>query len=524
MSDQSSPYDSQFFESFPTPERHVQRLATLATLFGLTPPNLSEAKILEIGCGTGMHVIAQAYDLPNAEFLAIDHSREQIHHAKQMALQAGCPSVKFLHGDISERLHVKGTFDYILCHGLYSWTTPHIQKAILGFMKEVLSPHGICALSYNCLPGWSVRSGIHAALLHFDAPDFSDEKRILRARSLLKHQQDTLVDASELHECRLKEEVERCLKRSDAFILHELLNPHSHGLYLKDVIEQAAGFKLSYIGDTRPQRMHRPSLREDVQPVPEELRGNFASPSHYEVYYDNLYPQALRYSVFSREDCTPEALPVRETLLDMYLTSPLVPLTDPVPVHDDSTVEFGTPYQDTVDVQNRLLKAALTILHRSWPEAIRGSELFELSRQMLGVTGPFGHLEEQFCNLLLRHFPAQTIEFYIHPLRCSSQIGNFPRVSQLARYQVQNQSWVTTLRHEAFPINELHRRIIPLCDGKHSSDEIFNLLAKELKSGALKIQEEGQTLSGEEEGLSLLRQGVQNGLEELREAALLVQD
>ena len=44
-------------------------------------------------------------------------------------------------------------FDYIVCHGVYSWVPPSVRDAILRISAHNLAEGGIAYVSYNVYPG-----------------------------------------------------------------------------------------------------------------------------------------------------------------------------------------------------------------------------------------------------------------------------------------------------------------------------------------------------------------------------------
>ena len=56
----------------PLSQAHPNRLAVMGTLFGMQPPDISQARVLELGCGDGGHLIPMALQLPEARLLGID--------------------------------------------------------------------------------------------------------------------------------------------------------------------------------------------------------------------------------------------------------------------------------------------------------------------------------------------------------------------------------------------------------------------------------------------------------------------
>ena len=65
-------YDEVPYPNLPFPQTHPDRLATLATLFGMAPAPVERCRVLELGCGAGGNLIPMALGLPESELLGID--------------------------------------------------------------------------------------------------------------------------------------------------------------------------------------------------------------------------------------------------------------------------------------------------------------------------------------------------------------------------------------------------------------------------------------------------------------------
>src|SRR5579875_368864 len=74
----ANPFDEVPYPGFPFPESHPDRLATIATLFGMTPPLLESCRILELGCGDGSNLIPMAFGLPQSQWLGVDLAERPI--------------------------------------------------------------------------------------------------------------------------------------------------------------------------------------------------------------------------------------------------------------------------------------------------------------------------------------------------------------------------------------------------------------------------------------------------------------
>src|SRR5262249_10589850 len=57
-------YDEVPYESYPFSQTHPDRLATVATLFGMRPAPVDRCRVLELGCAAGGNLIPMALALP----------------------------------------------------------------------------------------------------------------------------------------------------------------------------------------------------------------------------------------------------------------------------------------------------------------------------------------------------------------------------------------------------------------------------------------------------------------------------
>jgi cyclopropane fatty-acyl-phospholipid synthase-like methyltransferase len=145
-------YDEVPYESHPFPQTHPDRLATIATLLGLRPPPVQRCRVLELGCAAGGNLIPMALGLPQSSFVGIDLSAVEVAEGQQLIAQLGLKNVQLRHLSILDAGPDLGRFDYILCHGVYSWVPTAVQDKILDVCKHNLSPHGVAYVSYNTLP------------------------------------------------------------------------------------------------------------------------------------------------------------------------------------------------------------------------------------------------------------------------------------------------------------------------------------------------------------------------------------
>ncbi len=71
-------YDTTPYAGSPYCHTHPSLLAAYGSLYGLSPPNPDDCRVLELGCADGGNLIPIAYDLPDSQFIGIDFSAVQI--------------------------------------------------------------------------------------------------------------------------------------------------------------------------------------------------------------------------------------------------------------------------------------------------------------------------------------------------------------------------------------------------------------------------------------------------------------
>ena len=139
----ASSYDEIPYHSRPHYATHPDCLATMGTLMGLHPAPADGCRLLELGCATGGNLIAMAVALPDSRFVGVDLSPRQIAAGAEIVQRLGLRNAELLACDLSAIDRNLGTFDYITCHGVYSWVPAEVQRRILEICGQQLNPQGV---------------------------------------------------------------------------------------------------------------------------------------------------------------------------------------------------------------------------------------------------------------------------------------------------------------------------------------------------------------------------------------------
>src|SRR5262249_43817357 len=152
------------YPSNPYPYTHPDHLATVAALLGMKPAAADHCRVLELGCASGGNLIPMAYGLPDSSFFGLDLSGEPVRQGEELVEALGLKNIQLRRMsilDVDDRL---GQFDFIICHGVYSWVPAEVQDKILDICARQLAPQGVGFISYNTYPGWHMRGMIRAVM------------------------------------------------------------------------------------------------------------------------------------------------------------------------------------------------------------------------------------------------------------------------------------------------------------------------------------------------------------------------
>src|SRR5262249_13566455 len=209
----------------------------------------------EVGCGRGGNLIPIAVNLPQSRFVGVDLSARQIADGQKVVSALGLTNIELKPISISDVDADLGMFDYILCHGVYSWVPAEVQDKILEICRDHLNPQGIAYISYNTFPGWHTRAVIREMLCYHTQQFEEPSDRIREARGLLTF----LVRSAESHEAAfnamMREELAVLAATPDTYLLHEHLEDYNEPLYFHQFVDRAAEKNLQYLGEAQLRSM-----------------------------------------------------------------------------------------------------------------------------------------------------------------------------------------------------------------------------------------------------------------------------
>jgi ubiquinone/menaquinone biosynthesis C-methylase UbiE len=460
-SDAASPYDVVPYPGHPFAQTHPDRLATLATLFGLEPAPPEGCRVLELGCGDAGNLVPMALALPGARFVGVDAAGGAIARGRALVDALGLGNVALEVGAIEEIAPHPESFDYVIAHGVYSWVTAPVRDRVLALCRSVLSERGVAYVSYNALPGGRL-SGALRDMLDFHTARIDDPgERIERARELLRF---LIAGWPEGHEfgAIMRRYAERLLERSDETLLHDELAAVNEPAYFHEFEAHAARHGLQYLAEADFFEMQTGVLSDEVAG---ELLA-VEDPIRREQYLDFLKGRMFRQTLLCRAELAVDRSPRPLALEGLAVASPARPAGEPDPA---GRVTFEGPSGSALTTDHPLVRRALERVGRSWPAAIWVRELI-----------PRGAGEADrvaICGSLLRCYAGNLVQLHTAPPDLTTSIGERPEASPLARHQARSSQLVTNLRHASVRIeDDLGRRLVVLLDGRRDRAELLDEL------------------------------------------------
>ena len=240
-----SDHDTLPYLSLPIAYTQPSHLAAFAHLAGLKAPAMAEARVLELGCASGGNILPLAARWPRARFVGVDLAPRHIADGHTRIAALGLKNVTLECRDIADlTLPAKG-FDYVICHGVFSWIARDVQEAMLRVISHCLVDYGVAAISYNVLPGWHLRSPVRDILLSRTAAQWAPRDRVAQARETLR-QIETSVGSGP-YASLLRDEARRLARMPSSYILGEFLAAHNAPISFPDFARQAADHGLAYL-------------------------------------------------------------------------------------------------------------------------------------------------------------------------------------------------------------------------------------------------------------------------------------
>lgn len=517
-------YDQVPYKSHPFRQSHPDRLCVVAQLMGMSPPPVQTARVLELGCASGGNLIPMADQMPQGQFLGIDLSERQIQDGQTQIRNTGLTNVELRHANILEFDPGEGTYDYIICHGVYSWVPEVVQQKILEVCSRGLSPQGVAYISYNTFPGWHMRGMIRDIMRYragfFEAPT----QKLSQARGLLAFLSESVKSENNPYGMLLANELSAISGADDSYLFHEHLEEINDPIYFHTFAERAESVGLQYLGESDIGTMSLDNFPERVRAMLQSASGNIIET---EQYMDFLRNRMFRQTLLCRKEIELDRSLKPNRLIGMQVSSNARP-EGPINLRSEERTLFKRG-GSTLTTTEPEVKAAFLHLRDAWPQSVPFLELAAIARSQTGNqmvalhTDSLGPATQQMANTLLRCFHTGMVDLHANSPRFTLQVSDRPQASVLARTQAEKGSHVTDRKHGGVQLDDFQRQLLILLDGTLDHSQLRTRMAQRVEQGTLLLHSDGQRITTVDAATPVIDRVLAPCLDSLAKLGLLVE-
>ena len=439
-----TPYDEVAYPSSIFIQTHPALLAAIAGLHGLTAPDVATARVLEIGGGEGMNLIAFAAAYPKAQCLSFDLSGAAVARGRLAVARAGLTNIRVEVGDILDAARdLTQKFDYVICHGVYAWVPDFVREGIMDLAGKVLADNGVAYISYNALPGGRLRLAVRDMLLREVAGIDDPVARLETAHAFLDAYIATPEEEDRPAQAALRSEARLMRKKPGSVLFHDELGDCFNPQALYDVAVAAERHGLQFLGDAGEGPLGDGFLPDDVEDVSTRAVVRAAQAQ------DDRNIRFFRQSLFVRAG----QLPVRH--VDPALIAPLF-VSSSAQRTGQSTFKNKSGEFEMSDTRMVEILGHLTQIY---PERVPIQELSD---------------DDAVVRALHGLFEAGLTELHSVQVPCATTPPERPTASVLSRAQLlDDQIQICTLDHHIVKIAEAApRAFIAMLDGTRTLAEL----------------------------------------------------
>jgi methyltransferase-like protein/SAM-dependent methyltransferase len=487
------------YPSLPIYYTHPDRLATVATLFGMKPAPVEQCRVLELGCFDGVNLASMAVGLPESEFVGVDLAATAIARGRAMAEEVGLKNLSLRHVDLMEMAPDYGKFDYIIVHGLYTWVPEPVREQILAICKGSLAPHGVAYISYNTLPGCHMRLMLRE-MMQFHNRDFHDpQQQMQQGLNLLKLLAYSLADQSEPYAKFLQGEFDRLAKRPLESLYHDELAQVFSPVYFHQFMEQARQHELQFLSEADYFDM----VPRGLTPKPVEVLDSIKDDIILrEQYLDFMRGRHFRKTLLCHAD-VPLDRAMNSDCMKSYRVSMSAKPESSTPSYEPGARDtFQGDTGASLTTADPLGRALFWYLLDNVPERIPftrlATEVEARARQQFGfVPTPDQDIASDLAGSIWATYCAGLVELHLIAPPYVAQVSDKPLASPLARWQARQGDLVSTLHHKSLKLGSpVHRGMLALLDGSRDRSALRHDVLQVFESGRLALlNDEGNPIT-----------------------------
>lgn len=496
-------YDKVPYTSYPFDVCAPEFLKTRAILFGLNPPELSTARILDIGSASGGNVIRFASLYLDSYTLGIDLSEVQIERGQKKIAEMGLQNIELKAMSVMDLDESYGKFDYIICYGVFSWVPDSVKDKILEVTKTLLTNNGLALISYNTFPGWNQVNTVREMMMYHSKGIQDDVNKFIQAKYMLGFINESLQNDQTPYAKFMLEAADYMADKDDDYIWHEYLGTENTPMYFYQFIKKIRNVGLEYVCDAALLLMYTGTL-------PANVREKFSRINNIvdtEQYLDFINNTQFRSSILCHNGMSINRNIPLERLKLFYIVAPfLVPVERETPgiyLHNEPISFYCNKENNElqINIKTKAGKAVFYVLAENPGNPLTVDEIVELASKKVPDV-PLEQIEKDFMQTLGHMIFLGYLKIFADKPIFTYKISDKPEISRIAAMNVnfhdkQKIHWVINQINEPVGFESHYVYILNLLDGKHSVAEIRNDIFEKLKTGEIVASNDDKRIENE---------------------------
>jgi hypothetical protein len=413
------------------------KMAVAALLRGLSPPDPRTASFLEIGGARCINTLGVAAAHPDARCVGFDLSAGMIESGRALGAAAGLKNADLQQADILTYPRDGEKFDYIACHGVYTWVPQAVRDGIIEIIGARLAPGGIAYIGYDALPAAAGKRELSRFLIS-QVGHIADVAERVDAAVLIA----TVLRRNQRENSRLKPLLDLLVGHSPNFkrnyFYHDWLIPDYAPISLADLARAVAPHGLAYAGNAALYDLRVHEFDEAGQAL-------------IAAAGDDLV----------RRNTTLDLLwGVLSFRADLFVHAHAQPPAAAEPLRQ---LRFSAGSTSVESIEDPGLRRIAAVLAEAAPDELGFGELRART----------GYSEAELDRLLAHDQVLVLFEIHASAQPFTSAPGERPRASPLVRAMLAHGEEAVSLRHEKLTISDpVMRLILVLADGSRTDADI----------------------------------------------------
>lgn len=503
------------YASLPFPQSQPPRLAALAAMFGIASPDVSRCSLLELGCASGGNIIPLAMRFPGSRFRGVDLAERHVREGNARIQALGLGNIRIEQGDIAALELGDERFDYIVCHGVYSWVPSPVRDAILRISADNLTQNGVAYISYNVYPGWHMRGVIRDMMIYHAGTEGDPKMRIAKARWVVDNIAKSSRESTPYGEM-LRNEAKTLAGHNDSYILGEFLAQENAPCYFRDFAASAKAHGLVYLCESELHQCIPEHLGADVGAMIRVMSRDNLIP--LEQYMDFFKGRTFRQTLLVK---AAREAKIKRTLIPKRARGLHVSGRMTSTIEADGTSVFSSATGSTLAARHPGVREALQRLSEVYPATRTVAELVTEGRG--ADRRAAADLDQAILGAVFKLILVGLVDVSTVPFRPSTAAGDRPRAWPLSRFDgLEQRNWTTSPAHNVVPLDVVCTALLPFLDGTHDRDALRAKLLMAMQDGRIRLQDNatGADLKGERLAAAT-REHVTLALDKLASAGLL---